>query len=292
MPYTGKRFGLRIDGYVDERRDPVKSTEAAIKYLKYLHSMFDKWYLAALAYNSGEGRVQRAIKRAGSDELMVLIDEDKKYLPRETRRYIKKIVHLALLAQNKELMLQSNFDYMLNRGQAYSLAEVKVPGGESLDRVSRIIKVSKSQLYMYNPHLRHGITPIDSKEYSVYIPYMNLADFKAAYNSKDMNSFYAMHRVKRGDTLGAIAERYGVKLSMLQDFNDLRGHIIHPGQQLIVPVAKENYNRIYQRVYQVRRGDTLSKIARKFDLSIAQLKKMNDITGSTIYLGDRIVVQK
>ncbi len=292
MPFTAKRFGLRVDNYVDERRDPVKSTRAAIKYLHYLHAMFDKWYLAALAYNAGEGRVQRAIKKAGTDELMVLIDEKKRYLPRETRRYIKKIVHLALMAQNKELMLQSNFDYMLNRGQAYSLAEVKVPGGESLDRVSRIIQVAKSQLYLYNPHLRHGITPIDTKEYSVYIPYMNLADFKAAYNSKDMKSYYAMHTVQNGDTLGAIADRYGVDISMIKDFNNLQSHIIHPKQQLVVPVAKKNYNKVLQRVYEVRLGDTLSKIARKFDISVARLKELNDISDNTIYLGDRIVVQK
>ena len=80
MPGTAKLYGLKIDRYIDERRDPVRSTEAAIAYLKRLHKLFGKWYLAALAYNSGEGRVLRAIKRAGSDDLHILLDEKKRFL--------------------------------------------------------------------------------------------------------------------------------------------------------------------------------------------------------------------
>jgi len=290
MPYTAKRFGLRIDEYVDERRDPVKSTDAAIKYLKYLHNIFDKWYLAALAYNAGEGRVLRAIKAAGSDKLEVLIDEEKKYLPKETRNYIKKIVQLVLIAQNKELMLTGNFDYLLNRGEAYSLAQVSVPGGESLERISKVIRVNIDDLKLFNPHLRHGLTPPYTKTYSIYIPYMNLADFKAYYNSSDIKSFFVMHKVKSGDTIGAIANRYGVSANLVMQFNKIKSHIIHPNQELIIPVAKENYERLNPTVYKVKSGDTLGAIAQRFNLTLAKLKQINNKNDNTVYIGEQIVV--
>ncbi|MGM0623260.1 MAG: transglycosylase SLT domain-containing protein [Campylobacterota bacterium] len=290
MPYTAQKFGLRIDRYVDERRDPVKSTQAAIAYLQYLHNRFGKWYLAALAYNGGEGRVSRAIKRAGSDKLEVLIDEKKKYLPRETRNYIKKIVQFTLIAQNKELMLNSNFDYLLNRGEAYSLAKVSVPGGESIERISQIIRVDALQLQTYNPHLKHGITPPDSKRYDIYIPYMNLIDFKAYYNSDDLKNFYVMHEVTSGETLGAISRRYKVNTDLVMEFNNINSHIIHPQQKLIIPVAKNEYQRLNPRVYEVQSGDTLSKIARKFKTTINKLKQINNKNNSIVYIGEQLVV--
>ncbi|MCJ7764849.1 MAG: lytic transglycosylase domain-containing protein, partial [Thiovulaceae bacterium] len=93
MPATGRQYGLRIDEYIDERRDPVKSTKAAARYLTSLHERFGKWYLAAMAYNCGEGCLLNAIKDAGErDDLFTLLDEKKKYLPRETRNYIRKII--------------------------------------------------------------------------------------------------------------------------------------------------------------------------------------------------------
>lgn len=106
MPRTGKRYDLNIDEYVDERRDLIKSTKAASKYLKSLHKRFGKWYLAAIAYNCGGGRLSRAIKEAGSDSLAVLLDSEKKYIPRESRNYIRKIVALAFVGNDERFMLK------------------------------------------------------------------------------------------------------------------------------------------------------------------------------------------
>lgn len=291
MPLTGKRFGLEINEYVDERRDPIKSTEAAIEYLKYLHDRFDKWYLVALAYNGGEGRLSRAISRAGTDDLEVLIDPQKRYLPRETRQYIKRIVNFALIAQNRELMLSQNFEYLLNRGEAYSLARVTVPGGESLERVSQIIRVNMRDLKLYNPHLKYGITPPYAKEYDIYIPYMNLIDFKARYNSDDIESFFVVHEVQRGDSIGAIANKYGLRSSVVMAYNSLDSHIIHPGQTIVVPVPRQDYQqRLNPRVYEVQSGDTLSKIARKFNISVSKLKQINNKTDNMVFIGEQIVV--
>jgi len=290
MPKTAKMFGLEINEYVDERRDPVKSTEAAIAYLKHLHEKFGKWYLVALAYNGGEGRLARAIEKAGSDKLEVLIDEEKKYLPKETRDYIKKIVQLTMIANNKELMLTRNFDYLLNRGEAYSLAKVSVPGGESLKRVSELIRVKYSDLKLYNPHLRYGLTPPYVKSYDIYIPYMNLADFKAYYSSDDIQNFFVVHKVKRGDTIAAIANRYGISSKLVMQFNHLKSHFIYPNQNLIIPVPRENYQRLNPRVYEVQRGESLSTIAQKFNTTIDKLKQLNNKTDNVIFAGEQILV--
>jgi len=290
IPQTGKMFGLEINEYVDERRDPVKSTEAAIAYLKHLHERFGKWYLVALAYNGGEGRLARAIEKAGSDKLEVLIDEEKKYLPKETRDYIKKIVQFTMIANNKELMLASNFDYLLNRGEAYSLAKVSVLGGESLKRVSELIRVKYSDLQLYNPHLKLGLTPPYAKSYDIYIPYMNLADFKAYYSSDDIQNFFVVHKVKRGDTIGMIADKYGISSKQVMQFNNLKNHIIYPNQNLVIPVPRENYQRLNPKMYEVQRGDSLFTIAKKFNTTIAKLKQLNNKTDNVLFIGEQIVV--
>ena len=116
MPYTGRVYGLKVDEYVDERRDLVKSTKAAAAYLTALHKEFGKWYLAAIAYNCGEGRLKKAIRRAGTDDLEVLLNPKKRYIPRESRDYIRKIISLALLGYDESFMIENECDYLLNRG--------------------------------------------------------------------------------------------------------------------------------------------------------------------------------
>ena len=108
MPATAKEYKLTKTRHIDERLDPIKSTKAAIEYLKYLHQRFHKWYLAAMAYNCGEGRLAQAIKKAGTDDLSVLIDEDQAYLPKETRDYIQRIIVAALLAHDKNITKQND----------------------------------------------------------------------------------------------------------------------------------------------------------------------------------------
>ena len=146
MPQTAKIFGLKIDEYVDERRDPVRSTEVAITYLKHLQGIFGKWYLAAIAYNCGEGRLKRAIAQAGSDELAILLDSKKRYLPRESRLYIRKILSFAMMFRNIDALKSSDYEYFLNRGALTTIAAVKVKGGTHLYRVAQGAGISLEEL--------------------------------------------------------------------------------------------------------------------------------------------------
>jgi len=155
MPETGKLYGLRIDEYVDERRDLIKSTEAAAKYLSHLHKRFGKWYLAAIAYNCGGGRLNQAIRKAGSDDLAILLDPKKKYIPRESRFYIRKIVALAMIGYDEQFLMSSEYEHLLNRANAYSISTVQLSRGDSIKRLSKVVGIPLNELKKLNRQLKY-----------------------------------------------------------------------------------------------------------------------------------------
>jgi membrane-bound lytic murein transglycosylase D len=291
MPLTGKIYHLKIDEYVDERRDLIKSTKAAAEYLSALHKRFGKWYLAAIAYNCGEGCLQRAIRKAGTDELSVLVDEKKRYIPKESRYYIRKIVALALIGTDEQYMLSSEYEYLLNRANAYSIATVKLSSGESLSRLANLLHIPLKDLKKLNRHLKYDFVPPYAKEYDVYIPYIKLADFKQKYTKEPIKNIYKIHYVKRGDNLSKIGKKYGVSYKVIKDFNNLESNMLHLKQKLIIPIAKKskiekvNSNTHY---YMVKRGDSLESISRRFKISVKNLQQQNKLNGSLIKVGERL----
>ncbi|MDD2652616.1 MAG: transglycosylase SLT domain-containing protein [Sulfurimonas sp.] len=238
MPETGKLYGLIIDQYVDERRDVIKSTEAAAKYLTALYEKFGKWYLAALAFNCGEGRVANAIRRAKSDDLLVLLDSKEKYIPRESRLYIRKILSLALMGNDEQFLHDSEYDYLLNRANAFAIATVEVPRGESLTRVSKLIEIPLPELQKLNKHLKYDFAPPNANEYAIYIPYVKLSDFKQKYVPQKMQNFYKVHVVAKGESLYTIGKKYNVSQNVIKDFNALKDNKLSFNQKLIIPIAQ------------------------------------------------------
>ena len=292
MPRTGRAFKLRIDEYVDERRDLIKSTEAAAKYLSALHKRFGKWYLAAIAYNCGGGRLSQAIKKAGTDNLSVLADEKKKYIPRESRYYIRKIVALALIGTDEQHLLSNEYEYLLNRANAYPIATVKISSGESLKRVARLIHMPLKDLKKLNRHLKYDFVPPYSKKYAIYIPYIKLADFKRNYHEASMKNIYKIHVVTSGDNLSYIGKKYGVSYRVIKDFNHLRSNRLKLRQKLIIPIAKSSHKtKINTRnYYMVKRGDSLDSIAKAHRVSVRNIKMQNHIKGSLIKIGERLKI--
>ena len=291
MPKTAKLYGLKIDEYVDERRDPVKSTKAAAKYLSRLHKKFGKWYLAAIAYNCGGGRLHRAIKKAHSDDLRVLLDPKKKYLPRESRLYIRKILALALLANDEQFLIDSEYFYLLNRANAYSLATVRLRGGASLKELSRQVGIPFKELRKLNRHLKYDFMPPYKKGYDIYIPYIKLADFKQKYHPSSVGNVYMVYTVKKGDNLSKIGKKYGVPYKVIMDFNNLKSSRLKLKQKLIIPVAKNKKGKKIVKsryYYTVKKGDTLESISKRYKVSIRNLKAQNHIKGSMIRIGERL----
>jgi len=158
MGPTARAYGLTVDSWVDERRDPVRATDAALDYLEELHEEFGSWYLAAAAYNAGAGRVKQALRRSGvaggGDERLYW--EIIEHLPRETRSYVPKLLAAALLADEPE-----HFGFEVERSLPYLFDQVLIPPSTPLRRVAEILDVSPSLMTELNPHLIRGQTPPD-----------------------------------------------------------------------------------------------------------------------------------
>ena len=291
MPRTGKHYKLQIDEYVDERRDLIKSTEAAAQYLSRLHERFGKWYLAAIAYNCGGGRLSSAIRKAGTDDLKVLLDSKKKYIPRESRFYIRKIVALALIGTDEQFLLSSEYGYLLNRANAYPIATIKLSGGESLRRVASLIDIPLKDLQNLNRHLKYDFVPPYSKGYDVYIPYIKLSEFKQKYYAEPIKNIYRVHVVTSGDNLSYIGKKYGVSYKVIKDFNKLKSNRLKLKQKLIIPIVGKSSKKISSKhYYMVKRGDSLESISKAFKVSVQNIKLQNQLKGSLIKIGDRLKI--
>ncbi|MBD3796351.1 MAG: transglycosylase SLT domain-containing protein [Campylobacterales bacterium] len=290
MPETAKRYNLNIDEYTDERRDPIKSTEAAAKYLSSLHKRFGKWYLAAIAYNCGGGRLSRAIQKAGTDDIAVLLDEEKKYIPKESRYYIRKIVALSLIGSDEHYLLKSEYEYLLNRANAYSMATIKLGSGESLARISKLLGIPLSDLKKLNRHLKYDFVPPYAQGYEIYIPYIKLSEFKQKYQSQPIQNIYKVHVVTKGDNLSYIGKKYGVSYKVIKDFNNLKTSQLRLKQKLIIPIPKQSSQKKIdmRHYYVVQQGDSLESISRSHKISIQNIRSQNNISGSLIRVGERL----
>lgn len=156
MGPTAEQYGLRVDAYVDERRDPIRATDAALDYLQYLHERYDSWYLAAAAYNAGPSRVDRALRGAGpsAGDLDVFWDIQH-HLPLETREYVPKVIAATMLARDAE---EYGFGDV-ERELPFAFDRVWVPGGTSLWRVAEATASEMSALRTLNPHLLQAVVP-------------------------------------------------------------------------------------------------------------------------------------
>jgi membrane-bound lytic murein transglycosylase D len=291
MAPTAKVYGLRIDEYVDERLDIIKSTKAAAKYLSYLYNKFDhKWYLAAIAYNCGAGRLNRAIKEAHSDELEVLLDPEKKYIPKESRFYIRKILALAILAHDKQILLDKKYKTKLEHATIHSISTVKLFGGDSIKRLSVLLDIPFKDLEKLNRHLKQGFVPPTEEAYDVYIPYIKLGDFNKKYKKPKIKNIYKVHIVTEGDSLYYLGLKYGVSYKKIMDFNNLHSSRLHLKQRLIIPIEKSLSKKDTASYYMVKRGDTLESISKAYRVSIQDIKIKNNLKSTLIKVGEKLKI--
>ncbi|MDA3062487.1 MULTISPECIES: lytic transglycosylase domain-containing protein [unclassified Campylobacter] len=169
MPTTAKNFGLRIDTHVDERRDPAASTDAAFSYILHLRQNFGKWYTALMAYNCGEGCMNRAIKAAGNDDLGTLLSSNA--VPKETKNFIKRIIKFAYIAQSDSMQKVLRFE-----NEPWALKRIAVAPGTKLSAIAKQIGISQTQMNSYNAHITNGVSPSNGK-YFFYIPESKYTEF-------------------------------------------------------------------------------------------------------------------
>ncbi len=295
MRRTARRYGLKINYWVDERRDPEKATRAAAKYLLDLYEEFECWHLASAGYNAGEAKLRRAIKRYGTRDFWKL--SRYRYLRRETKNYVPKMIAAMIIAKNPE-----KYGFHVDYLPPLEYEIINVPGGTDLRALALATNTDYDTIRLLNPELRRGRTPPNVKYYPVKVPFGRgeqvleaLSKIRYIYHHKSLR-----HRVHRGETLQEIAAYYGISVGSLKRANGLRSSRIRPGIVLYIPIKtqailyvahtpkKSKNNRVV--VYRVRPGDSLWKIARKFGVSLEKLKAWNNLVSNIIRPGLKLII--
>jgi membrane-bound lytic murein transglycosylase D len=233
---TGKRYGLRVNWWVDERRDPEKSTIAAAKYLKDLYGMFDCWYLAAAGYNAGEYKIVNAMKRYRTEDFWKLTKY--RYLKRETKDYIPQMIAAALITKDPERYGFTEVEYQ----EPLRYEKVKVPELTDLSLVAKACETSLEEIEDLNPELQRGVTPPNESDYEIKIPFGEKDLFLENFETlKPLEKFpFKTHLVKKEDTLLKIAKLYRVDLEPLLEINHLnKKSQVSKGMTLLIPISKD-----------------------------------------------------
>lgn len=329
MYRTGKLYDLEISSYVDERRDPLRSTRAACEYLSFLYGIYEDWDLVLAAYNAGPGTVNRAMRRAGGKKDYW---EIRPYLPRETRGYVPAFIAVNYVSH----FYKEHGIVPVDPGYRYfEFDTVEVDRPVSFEQISRALDISKDTLKMLNPIYRRGEVPATDEHRTLRLPRSQVGVFLANQDSihsmdespVNENGYVTeeitrIHRVRQGEYLGHIAQKYGVRVSQLRAWNGLRGSRIHPGDRLTIHKtvrrkveeeesekggneeasdkegqadAEENEGgaNAKTRYHTVQRGDTLWDIARKYrGVTIQKLRSLNeDQDIERLSPGQRLLIQ-
>jgi len=298
MPYTGREYGLRIDRWVDERRDVEASTRAAIAYLSDLHAMFGSWYLAAAGYNGGQGRVGRAMLRDNTINFWELTD-----LHNETRNYVPKLLAATIIAKEPERYGFADVPYL----EPVEWETVTVPTSTDLEVIAGAAEVSEETIRLLNPHLLRGRTPPGEENFPVKVPAGSVETFYANFMElppEERTRPLLVHRIRRGETLSGIASAYGVAVREIMEENGLRGTRIRAGDELLIPgrsapagsrpaqasSGSRSGASSAPQAHRVRRGDTLIGIARRYGVTVTALKEANGLGSDRIRAGQTLVV--
>ncbi|MBP7147467.1 MAG: LysM peptidoglycan-binding domain-containing protein [Acidobacteria bacterium] len=295
---TARRYGLTVDSWLDERGDPEKSCRAAAAYLRDLYAEFGDWYLALAAYNAGEGRIRQAMARTNQKDFWIF--SDRRLLRQETRNYVPAILAATIISKNPKRF--GLHEVKLDEPQAFEV--VSVPVATDLNTLASCARTDAGTLRALNPELRRGVTPPHRNNYQLKVPVGHADGFAEAYALVPVDKRIAAveHRVRRGDTLSKVASRYGVTVSSLRAANGLgRRSVLKTGQVLVIPggamsadagAYDEEPETGKVTYYRVRRGDTLSTIARRFHVTTRQLQAWNKMGKSTrISAGARLRVR-
>lgn len=299
MAPTARLYGLRVDWYVDERRDPVKSTRAIARFILDYYREFDDWHLAIAAYNGGKGRVARALQRTGTDDFWSLATT--RALPRETREFVPKILAAILIGTDPEL-----YGVRFIPQEEFRYEEVDIDSMTDLQIIAEAAGTTLETIQDLNPQLLRRTTP-NFDSYTLRVPEGRGEQFRVAYAAIPESERVRVveHRIGTGETLSRIADMYDTSVAAITDLNGIRNrHSIRAGHTLLIPAGQPTPTRRTvaapataqsnsrtpgeQITHTVRRGENLSRIASAYGTTVSAIKRWNNKSNDRIYVGDRL----
>ena len=326
MRGTGAEYGLRVSTLVDERFDPEKETEAACQYLQSLYARYEDWFLVLAAYNSGPGTVNKAIMRAKGVRNYWAIWP---YLPAETRGYVPAFIAVTYVMNYAP---EHNLYPMNPGLLMHGTDTVTVRDRVAFDQINEFIGVPKEDLAFFNPQYTKGIIPGSKDyPYELRMPtkytlrFVQVEDSLYSYVSKaekarevieekvETVSDSFVHVVKKGESLGSIARKYHITAANIKKWNHLKRETIHPGQRLTIyrsgaPMAQvksndskstknsgsksSGNNKSSVKTHTVKKGETLSSISRKYNCTVNDLKKWNNLKSNNVKVGQKLKIKK
>ncbi|MFP4013427.1 MAG: LysM peptidoglycan-binding domain-containing protein [Chitinispirillaceae bacterium] len=302
IPSTGRIFGLRQNYWIDERRDPYKSTQAAINYFKKLYNDFNDWHLALGSYNCGEGRMRRTMLRDSTEDYWSLS------LPKETMNYVPLYLASLIVAKNPDVL-----DFSFQTDTVFDPDTVFINDCIELSTIAKGIDVPLDTLKKINPHILHWCTPPDLENVQLYLPKGYAAPFKKFYSElpdEKKVKFYR-YRISPGDNLLQIARKFGVPVSGLRTINNLRTNRIIAGRYLFIPIPvntsapktiasessqnkstkqeTKSVNKGKKISYRVRKGDTAWKISEIFSVTVKDILRWNNLSSAKQLKANQII---
>lgn len=305
VPGTGKRFGMKQNWWYDGRRDVIASTKGAIAYLKYLNEFFDgDWMLALAAYNSGEGRVRRAVIKNQKKNLPT--DFWSLDLPKETRAYVPKLLALAdIIKRSDELKIKLH-----EIENSSVLSQVNIGSQLDLAKAAQLAELSLTELQRLNPGFNRWATDPDGPHY-LLLPSHKVSIFEEglAKLSKKERLAWQRYKIKNGDSLGKIAQKFNTEIDLIKQVNNVQGNQIRAGKFLLIPVATasldsyllsqnqrlaKTQNKVLageKHIHIVKSGDTLWDLSRTYNVSTRSIAKWNAMAPrDTIKPGQKLVI--
>jgi membrane-bound lytic murein transglycosylase D len=307
MPATGRRYGLVVSHSIDERRSIYKATHAAARYFTDLYNIFGSWELALSAYNAGEYGVIRRITAAKTRDFYELCRLNK--LPKETQNYVPKVLAVMKIMENPERygveIRKPELDIYANT------QDLSLKGSTSLTTIANKLNTNVQTLKVLNPDIMGYSTPaLYSRPFVMRIPspgnHVNLSELAAKENpiknvakqdyvqntQKRYASNSTYHRVRRGENLSLIAKKYRTSVVQLKRMNRISGNFLKVGQSLKVRQAQATSSRANSLRYVVKRGDSLTEIARNNRSTVQKIMRINKLKRSTIYPGQRLLISQ
>ena len=304
MPRTGRQYGLKSNGIVDERSDPEKATRAAAKYLTYLHEIFGDWYLVMAAYNAGEGKILRAMEKTGARDFWQLAGTPA--IRRQTQNYVPAFLASVLISKDPT---HYGFDVVLEPPIAFETVRLDRP--VDLGMLAGGADMSLEGLQALNPELRSVVTPRQDEGYELKVPPGSrqtvLLAFQATPTAKPPS--FTTHVAKKGETLPRIAKRYGVSVTALASANSLSTRSkVSRGQEILIPQKVATVSKTKKtasgkvtraaaapapapKSYKVKSGDTLYRIALHHGVTVAEILAINSLGGTpSLKAGDQLAI--